>query len=62
MSASSPVKGRVLVLAERAVDRGGEVDPAELAVGVVAEIDDVVLAQLVDAEQRGPGREAVLVE
>ena len=40
------------VLAERGIGRGGQVDPADPAVGVVAEIDDVVVARAQIAEQR----------
>ena len=48
-------------LADRVVDRSGEVQPAEVAVAVVADIGDVVLARHLPTERGGPLDEAVLV-
>ena len=49
------------LVAERVVDRGREVQPAEVAVAVVAEVGDVVLARRLAPERRGPLDEVVLV-
>ena len=49
------------LLADRVVDRGREVQPAEVAVAVVADVADVVLARHFAAERRRPLDEAVLV-
>ena len=49
------------LFAERVVDRRREVQPAEVAVAVVADVADVVLARHFAAERRRPLDEVVLV-
>ena len=50
---------RVVVVADRVVARGGQVEPADAAVGVEAEVGHVVLAQLREPDLGRARREAV---
>ena len=50
------------VLPERAVGAAREVDPSDAAVGIVANIDDIVVARPQVAKQRGARGEAVVVD
>src|SRR5690348_12146043 len=48
--------------AEQAVGRDGEVQPAEMAVAIIAEIEGVVIASPQIADEGRPHREAVIVD
>ena len=52
----------VPVLAERAVSRGGHIDPPDPTIGIIAEIDHIIIAPAQRAEQRGAHREAVGID
>ncbi len=52
----------VAVRSEQAVDGGGEVDAADPPVGIVAQIDDVVIAGAQVAEQGRAHRKAVVID